>query len=261
MIWRDLRTLATHRDLLLMWAWRDLKVRYKQSLLGVAWAVLQPLSAVLILTLIFSVFVRIPTDDIPYPLFSYAALLPWTFFANAVTTASNSMINNPGLISKIYFPREIMPLAAILSALVDYAIAALVFVGMMLVYRAQVGPSLFLLPVLLLVQVTFTLGVALLASAANVFYRDIKFILPLALQLWMYATPVIYPLSTVPSSLRPFYLLNPLAALIDAYRRITIQAQWPDWPYLTIALAVSGLTLVMAYVVFKRLEGDFADVI
>ena len=255
------RELMEARELLWTWTLRDFKVRYSQSILGAAWAVLQPLSLMVIFSIIFSVFLKIPTDGIPYPVFAYTALLPWTFFANSLSFAIPSLVNNMNLVSKIFFPREILPLSAILVGLVDFLIASSLFVVMLFIYRIPIGPSVLLVPLVLLIQIILTFGFSLLASAVNVFYRDIRFIIPLALQIWMYVSPVIYPTSAIPEGWRPVYFLNPMAAIIDTYRRIILLNQMPDWPYLALAAVVSIVLTVFAYRYFKRAEKEFADLI
>jgi len=256
-----LRELVAYRELLFSWVVREMKVRYKQSLLGVAWAILQPLSATIVLVVVFSYFARIPTDGIPYPVFYYCGLLPWTFTSTSITMGADSLVRNMNLVTKIYFPREILPIASVLAGFLDLALASLVFVLMLLYYRVTVGPSILLVPVLLLIQVLLTMGIVLLASALNVFYRDIRFVVPLGLQLWFYLTPIIYPLSLVPERFRSLYMLNPMAGLIESYRRITLQSQWPDASHVLIAGGVSLALFLCGYLYFKQAEGSFADLI
>jgi lipopolysaccharide transport system permease protein len=257
----NIQELSAHRGLLISWVIRDIKVRYKQSLMGAAWAILQPLSATLIFAVIFSHFVRVPTDGIPYPIFYYSALLPWTFFNSSITFGVSSLVSNMSLVTKIYFPREILPLSAVLASMVDFFIASLIFVGMMIFYQVPLNACLICIPLLLLIQVTFTVGVVLLTSAMNVFYRDVRFVVPLGLQLWMYLTPIIYPLSMVPERLRTVYMLNPMASIIDSYRRIILLGEWPSFPYLVLGGAVSIVLLIAGYGYFKRSEAVFADII
>lgn len=257
----NLRTLYRYRELLWMWTMRDVRVRYTQSVLGSAWAILQPLSLMIIFTLVFSFFVRVPTDGIPYPIFSYTAVLPWTFFATSITFGVPSLTNNMHLVTKIYFPREIFPIAAMGAAFLDFLIASMIFLGMMIFYRVPVSLSLMLVPLLLLLQIVLILGVVFFGSAINVFYRDVRFVVPLAMQLWMYATPIIYPLSLVPERFRPLYMLNPMAGIIDAYRTVILRQQMPRWDYLGLAAGISLLLLFFAYRYFKSAEREFADII
>ncbi len=256
-----LAELTAARGLLFSWTARDFKVRYSQSALGAAWAILQPLSLMVVFSLIFSVFVRVPTGGIPYPIFAYTALLPWTFFANSLTSGIPSLVNNMNLVSKIYFPREILPLSAILVSFLDFLIASSVYVLMLLFYSIPVGPAALFVLLALLVQVLLAFGVSLLGSAVNVFYRDVRFLIPLTLQIWMYLSPIIYPVDMVPERFRPFYFLNPMAAVIDTYRRTLLFNQMPDWPYLGLAAFLSFLLLIVAYRYFKRAEREFADLI
>jgi len=256
--WKE---LIRYRELLLVWVWRNIKVRYKQSLLGVAWAIIQPLSATILFAIVFSRFVRVPTQGIPYPIFYYSALLPWTFFASSITTGVPSLVVNMHLVTKIYFPREILPIAYVLASFVDFLVASVIFVGMMLFYRVPLAASMVLVPVLLLVQIILTLGVVLLASALNVFYRDINFIVPLGMQIWMYLTPIIYPLELVPERFQGLYMLNPMAGLIESYRRIVLTGQWPEPAHVASAVMVSLVIFLLAYWYFKRAEVVFADII
>jgi lipopolysaccharide transport system permease protein len=210
---------------------------------------------------IFSRFLKVPTDGLPYPVFSYTALLPWTFFATSVTFASSSLINNVNLVTKSYFPREILPIAAVLASLIDFSVASVVFVGMMLFYGVPIRPTLALVPLLLVVQTTMTVGIALFTSAVNVFYRDVRFVVPLLLRLWMYATPIIYPLEVVPPRLRSIYLLNPMAGLIESYRAVALRGAYPSWFQLGPAAGVSLAVFVFGYLFFRQVEWRFADVI
>lgn len=257
----NVRALYSYRELLWSWIIRDIKVRYKQSLLGVAWAVLQPLSTTVLFAVIFSRFVRVPTEGIPYPIFYYTALLPWTFSSASISSAVPSLVNNMNLVTKIYFPREILPISSIVASAADFAIASLVFIGMMVFYRIPVGPSIAFVPILFVIQALLTLGIVLFASALMVFYRDVRFVVPLGLQLWMYLTPIIYPLSQVPERFRHIYLLNPMAGLIDSYRRVVLKAESPDLTSLLTAALISLVVFILAYVYFKRAEVVFADII
>lgn len=253
--------LYRYRELLVAWVVRDIKVRYKQTLLGAAWAILQPLSLMLVFSFIFTYLVEIPTDGVPYPIFSYTALLPWTFFATSITFGVPSLVNNASLLSKIYFPREVFPLAAIAASFIDFLVAAIVFLGLMAVYRIALHWTLLLVPFVLLVQIILTMGVVLFAAAVNVFYRDVRFIIVLAVQLWMYATPIIYPLSVVPKRFRAVYMLNPMSGIIESYRALILRGESPPWAYLGMAAAVSLITFFVAYRWFKKMERNFADVI
>ncbi len=253
--------LNRYRDLLRTWTIREIKIRYKQSLLGGLWAVLQPLSITIVFSIIFSFFIKIPTEGVPHIIFYYTALLPWTLFSTAVTTGSNSLIGNLNLVTKIYFPREIIPLAGVLAAFFDFIIASLIYVGLALFYSLAIGPSVILLPFLVITQLIFTSAVVLALAALNVFYRDIRFMVPLGLQIYMYLTPIIYSISRVPEKVVPFYMLNPMAALINAYRSVLIYGQWPEPTYLIIAFGLTVILFLVSYTFFNKAARSFADVI
>lgn len=257
----NLRELFLYRELLYSITLREIKIRYKQSVLGAAWAVIQPLSMMVIFTVIFSLFARIPSDGIPYPIFSYTALLPWTFFATSLSFAIPSVVSNASLVTKVYFPREIFPIASVLAAGVDFAIASVIFVVMMLLYRVSLTWNLLYVFPLVSLQTVLALGVSFWASAINVRYRDIKYALPFVVQLWMYATPIVYPVSMVPERYRLIYMLNPMAGIIDGYRRVTLQGIPPQFTYVGLAALVAIALFVFAYAYFKRQEMTFADVI
>ena len=250
-----------HWDLIASFAVRDIKARYKQTALGVAWSILQPLSMMVVFTLVFSIFAKVPSDGIPYPVFAYSALIFWTFFSNTISTGTVAMTNNGALIRKIYFPRETLLLSVLLAGLLDLAIASLLFLGMILYYKIAVTlAALWVIP-LVAVQMLLALGVVSLTSAAHVNFRDIGHALPLLIQLWMFATPVAYPISVIPGWLKPFYLLNPMAAIIDGYRRAIILGVHPDLGTLTLSIAVTVVLAAAALTIFKRAERTFADVI
>jgi lipopolysaccharide transport system permease protein len=257
----SLRELYAYRELLWMWTLREVKVRYKQSLLGAAWAVLQPLVLMIMFTVVFSYFARVPTDGMPYPIFSYTAVLPWTFFATSITFAVPSLVTNMNLVTKIYFPREILPVAAVAAAFVDFLVASIVFLGLMLLYGVPLRATLLWAPVILAIQIALTLGVVLAAATLNVWYRDIRFVVPLGVQLWMYASPVIYPVTLVPERWRTLYMLNPMAGIINSYRRVILQGQPPEMQVLGLSAGVALLAMLLGYLYFKRSEGRFADVI
>jgi lipopolysaccharide transport system permease protein len=258
---KHVRILYRYRYLLWMWTVREIRVRYKQSLLGGAWAILQPLSLAIIFTVVFSVFARVPTDGVPYPIFAYAALLPWTLLATSVSFAVPSLVNNMNLVTKTYFPREILPLAVTAAAFIDFCIASMVFAVMMALYRIPVHWTLVWVPLLIGVQIMLILGVVLVGSAVSVFFRDVRFVVPLGLQLWLYATPVIYPESLVPERLRTLYMLNPMAGLIASYRRVVLRGLHPIPLDLGLAVAFSIALCIAAYRFFKRVERQFADII
>jgi lipopolysaccharide transport system permease protein len=256
-----LHSLYNYRDLLWLWTEREVRVRYKQSALGVAWAIIQPLTLTLIFTLVFSRLIQIDTGGIPYPVFAYSALLPWTFFATSLAFGIPSLVNNLNLVGKIYFPREILPLASIGAALVDFAMASLVFAGMMLIYQIPLTLNVLWIGPLLIIQLILTIGVTLSGAALIVFFRDVRFVIPLLIQIWMYASPVIYPTTLVPPQWQTLYFLNPMAGIIDGYRRVLTQGEPPNIPALVLATVVSSVLLVVGYTIFKRSEPLFADLI
>jgi lipopolysaccharide transport system permease protein len=250
-----------HRDLIFSFAARDIKARYKQTALGVVWSIIQPLSMMIVFTLVFSVFAKVPSDGIPYPVFAYSALTFWMFFSNTIAGGTMAMTSNGILIRKIYFPRETLLLAVLLAGLLDLAIASLLFVGMILYYQiALTAAALWVIPLVTL-QMLLALGITSLTSAAHVNFRDIGHALPLLIQLWMFATPVAYPISVIPEWLRSIYLLNPMAAIIDGYRRAIILGTHPDLAALALSAAITIVLTAAALSIFKRAERTFADVI
>lgn len=256
-----LTDLTQYRDLLWLWTAREVRVRYKQSLLGAAWAILQPLALTVMFTVIFSVLVRIDTAPIPYPLFAYTAMVPWAFFSNSISSGVPSLVNNMNLVSKVYFPREILPFASIGAAFLDFLIASGLLAVMILFYGTLPGLEILWVFPILAVQIALTLGVTLALSAALVFFRDVRFVIPLMLQLWMYASPVIYPVSLVPERFRALYSLNPMVGVIDGYRRVLLEGLPPDLLSLGLGAAVAAVLLVIGYWFFKRSEPAFADLI
>lgn len=253
--------LRGYRNLLWLWTLREIKVRYKQSILGGAWAILQPLLLTLMFTLIFSYFVKLPSDGVPYPIFIYTAMLPWTFLSTSVGFGIPSLVTNLNLITKVFFPREVLPLASIAAALFDFLIASSIFILLLIYYRMPITLEYLWLPAIMLVQIVLTLGVVFIGSALNVFFRDLRFVVPLLLQLWMYASPVVYPISAVPEEILPLYMLNPMAGIIDSYRRILLHGQPPHLPYLGFATLLSLIIGLLGYHYFKREEWKFADLI
>jgi len=256
----DLRDLWLHRDLFFFLVWRDVKVRYKQTVLGAAWAIIQPLLTMVVFTLFFGRLAKVPSDGIPYPIFAYAGLLPWTFFSNAITASSNSLVGNASLITKVYFPRMVIPAAAVGAGLVDLAIAALILVAMMAYYGFGLGWSALMLIPLVLMTALLALGVGMWMSGLNVKYRDVRYALPFCVQLWMYATPIIYPISFIPERWRWILVLNPLTGIIDGYRS-ALFGQAFHWSEFVASTILTLLFLVYAAYSFKRMERDFADVI
>lgn len=255
------RELIDHSHLILSFAQRDIRAKYKQTVFGIAWAVFQPLSLMVAFTFVFAKFARIDSEGIPYPIFAYSALIFWTCFATAVSQGTIAMTANANLVRKIYFPRETLLLAILISSLIDLAIAALVFFGMLVFYGIGLTwAALWVLPLLAL-QILVTLTVICVTSAVHVHFRDIGHVLPLAMLLWMFATPVAYPLSSVPASVAPFYMLNPMAGIIEGYRRALLHGAAPDLGFMVGALAIALVAVALAYLFFKRAERTFADII
>ena len=256
----ELSKLPEYRELIVNFTLREIKAKYKQAFLGVTWALIQPIVLMAMLTVVFSYFVRIPSDGLPYPLFLFAALLPWQFLSSALNRGTGSLVNQSALITKIYFPRESLVLASLVAALVDFAITALVFAALLVYY--QVAPTLtwlWVVPVFL-IQTILSLGLMLYLAPLNAIYRDVGQAIPLAIQVWMYATPIMYPASIVPESIRPYYFLNPMAVIIESYRGAMLRDQTPNLPLLAGAAVVAIVVLVSGYHVFKRLEARIADV-
>ncbi len=256
-----LRTLYSRRNLLLAWTLRTIRARYQQSILGGLWAVLQPLASVAILTVVFSFFIGVDTGDVPYVIFSYSAMVPWLLFSTSVNDMVESVVSNMNLVGKIYFPREILVIAAMLARLVDFFIAYGVLVIMMVVFQMPVFTlNWLILPAVLMTQLALSLGLGLVAAALNVFYRDIKHLIVLVLQLWFYATPIIYPVSMVPEQFRPFYYLNPMVGVIETYRAVLIFGAGPG-PYFIFSVLIALIVLLIGYWFFKQVEYKFADII
>jgi len=256
----NLKELWDYRELLFVLTQRDIKVRYKQTVLGVAWAVIQPLLTMILFSVIFGKLAKIPSDGLPYPIFVYAGLLPWMFFANAISQSSSSLIGSSQLVSKVYFPRLIIPLSSVGSGLIDFAVSGVILLILMLWYG--IGWSLHLLAVPLLVfAVIFTaLGVGTLLSALTVSYRDFRYIIPFMVQFWMYATPVVYPASMFPEKWQWLLFINPMAGLIEGFRSAFLNQPF-DWQGISISLAVSVIIFLAGVMYFEKVERRFADII
>ena len=254
------RDLWPYRELFYFLIWRDLKLRYKQTVLGAGWVIMQPLLTTLIFTVFLGKLVRVPSDNVPYPLFAYAGLLPWTFFASAVTYSGNSLIGSSHLITKVYFPRVIIPGAAIGARLVDFAVAFTLLLGLMVIYGIKPTWSLVALPLLILLLTLLTLGLGMWSAALNVKYRDIGIALPVLIQLWMFVSPVVYPASLVPAKWRWIYALNPMVGIIEGFRASVFGLQAEFQPLVISTIVTLGLLIYSAYI-FKRMEKDFADLV
>jgi lipopolysaccharide transport system permease protein len=255
-----LRSLWQYRELLYFLIWRDVKIKYKQTALGIAWAIIQPLFAMLLFTLIFGRLARMPSDGIPYALFAYAGLLPWTFFSNAITNSGNSLVGSPSLITKVYFPRVIIPAAAVIAGLLDFAIAFILLVPMLLYHRPGYGWGVLLLPFFVLLATMLALAVGMLIAALNVKYRDVRYALPFLIQLWMFASPVIYPSSLIPQKWKLFLALNPMTGIIEGFRASLFGGDL-DWTLIAVATVLTTILLPSAALIFRRVEDSFADII
>jgi lipopolysaccharide transport system permease protein len=257
---RTLSDIWAYRELLYFFIWRDIKVRYKQTLLGAAWAIIQPLMTMVVFTVFFGHLAKMPSDGLPYPVFSLMALVPWTYFASALAGCSTSLSGYQHIISKVYFPRLIIPIAAVIAPLVDFAIGFVILVGFLVWYRIVPGRSIVWLPALMLLAVATAASVGVWLAALNVRYRDVRYVVPFALQLWMFATPVAYPASLVPERWRGLYGLNPMAGVIEGFRWALAGGLGPGIITLVSACVVAVL-MVGGAIYFRNLEGTFADVI
>ncbi len=257
--WPDLRELWQYRELVYFFAWRDIKVRYKQTLLGVLWAWLQPFLTMVVFTIFFGRLANMPSEGLPYPIFTYAGLLPWDFFAKSFNKASRALVMNRALLTKVYFPRLVIPLAVVLSGVVDFALAFVILAGLMVWYRLPPTPYWWALPFFLLLAVVVTLGGSLWASALNALYRDVGYALPYLVQLLLFATPVVYPTRLVPEAWRWLYALNPMAGVVQGFRWVLLgTGPGPD-PYMALSVVVALLLLVSGLWFFQNMERYFAD--
>jgi lipopolysaccharide transport system permease protein len=266
--WRALNLveLWRYRELLWFLAVRDIKLRYKQTALGVAWAVLQPLCTTGVFSIFFGVLAKVPSDDLPYPLFALTALLPWQLFSYALTQSSNSLVAEQRVITKVYFPRLVVPLASVLSGLVDFVVTFVLVLGLMAWYWWKGQPvtltwAVLAVPLFVLFALAAALAVGLWLSALNVLYRDVRYTIPFLTQLWLFATPVAYPSSLVPAEWRPLYGLNPMAGVVESFRWALLGSGIVDWPMLGVSAGVVFVMLVGGLFYFRRLERTFADVV
>ena len=257
----DLNGVWQYREMLYFLIWREVKVRYKQTVLGAAWAILQPLMTMLIFTAVFGNFAKIPSDGSPYPVFSYAALLPWTYFSEAISRSGTSLVSDAHLIRKIYFPRLIMPLAAVVSPLVDFFPSFFLLLCMMEWFGIVPTQAMLALPLFLFLALVTALSVGLWLSALNVRYRDVRYTIPFLVQFWMYASPVVYPVSLVPDKWRLLYSLNPMVGVIEGFRWGLLGKQSPDLGTVTISATAVIVLLIGGLFFFKRMERIFADVV
>ena len=257
----DLREVWHYQELLYFLVWRDVKIRYKQTLIGAAWVMIQPLLTMLVFAVVFGYFAGIPSDGVPYAIFAYTGLLPWNYFAQAVTRSGASVVNNASLVSKVYFPRLIIPLAAVVSPVVDFLVAFLLLIGLMAWYRIVPTWGVLALPIFMLLAVITAWTISLFLSSLYVKYRDVGHIIPFLTQLWMFASPVVYPVSLVPEQWRLLYSLNPMVGVIEGFRWALLGKASPDFRIMTISAAVIIVLLWVGIIYFKKMERIFADVI
>ncbi len=259
--WFDLRLkeIWRYRDLLYFLIWRDIKVRYKQTLLGAAWAIIQPLTTMVLFSVIFGRLARLPTDGIPYPIFSYAALLPWQLFSRALSDASGSLISGQSMITKVYFPRILLPLASVLSGLVDFGFAFLILIGMMVFYKIDASWAILTAPLWIFMALATAAAVGLWLAALNVLYRDVKYITPFLLNFWLYATPVAYSSSLIPKAWRSLYGLNPLAGVVEGFRWALLGQSINVGSLIYVSATVVFLLLLAGLIYFQRMELTLAD--
>ena len=256
----DIRELWAHRELLLFLIWRDVAVRYKQTALGVLWAILQPIGTMVVFSVFFGKLIRVASDGVPYPVFSYCALLPWIYFANAMGASSYSLIGNANLLTKMYFPRLIIPLAATLEGLIDFGISFIVLIGLMLYYHVTPTLAVLWLPAFLLLAVAAALAVGLWLAAINVRYRDVRYTLPFLTQIWLFCTPVVYSSTLLPGRWRAFYGINPMAGVIEGFRWALLGTA-PPGPTLAVSVAIVALLLAGGLIYFQSTEHTFSDTI
>ncbi|MEK6715526.1 MAG: ABC transporter permease [Candidatus Omnitrophota bacterium] len=257
----DLKELWNYRELLYFLTKRDIKVRYKQTILGGLWAIIQPVFTMVVFTIFFGRMAKMPSNDIPYPIFVYAGLLPWTYFANALSASGESLVGSANLITKVYFPRLIVPTAASLAGLLDFFIAMLVLLGMMVYYQLVPSFQILLFPFLLGLTFLCAVGAGLWLSALNVQYRDIRYVIPFLIQIWMFVSPVIYPMSLVPEKYHWLLALNPMAGVIGAFRSSLLGHHPIDWTLLGISSLIIVIILLSGVYYFRKMERTFADVI
>lgn len=261
--WAPLRLseLWEYRELLYFLVWRDIKVRYKQTVLGAAWAIIQPFFTMVVFSIFFGRLAKMPSDGIPYPIFIYCALLPWQLFAYSLTQSSNSLVANQGLITKVYFPRLIVPASSVLAGLVDFAIAFVILIGMMLFFHITPTAAIWTLPLFVLFAVMTALAIGLWLSALNVQYRDVAYTIPFLTQFWLFATPIAYPSSLIPEQWRALYGLNPMAGVVEGFRWALLGTSNPSWLLLLVSAIVVVALLISGVFYFRRMEKTYADVV
>ncbi len=256
-----LRELWEYRELLYFLIWRDVKVRYKQTVLGAAWAIIQPFFTMVVFSVFFGNLAKVPSDGIPYPIFSYSALVPWSFFSYGLSQASNSLVSSARLITKVYFPRLTMPIATVLSGIVDFLLAFVVLLGMMLVFGIAPTVNVFWLPCFLLLALITSLGIGLWLSAMNVQFRDVRYIVPFITQIWMFLTPIAYPSSLLSEPWRTLYGINPMAGVVEGFRWALLGTDTAPGPIIIVSSLAAVALLVGGAFYFRRMEKSFADVV
>jgi lipopolysaccharide transport system permease protein len=257
----NLRDLWLYRELIFFMTWRDLKVRYKQTLLGASWAILQPFLTMVVFSIFFGTLAKVPSDGVPYPIFSYTALIPWTLFSKALQDASRSLVANSHMITKVYFPRMILPLSSVLAGVVDFLIAFIVLMGMMVYYKITPTANVWFLPLFLILALVTAVGVGLWLSALNVLFRDINYVLPFLTQFWMYLTPIAYPSSMVPVKWQTIYALNPMTGVVEGFRWALLGTGQPPGTLTLVSSIVAVILLISGMFYFRRMERLFADMV
>jgi lipopolysaccharide transport system permease protein len=250
-----------YRELFFFLVWRNIKIRYKQTFLGATWAVIQPFFTMVVFTIFFGRLAKMPSDGVPYPIFSYSSLVPWTYFSVSLGLAGNSLVGNAGLIRKVYFPRVAIPASSVFTGMVDFGIAFVVLLGLMVYYEIPFGPGLLLWPVLLFFLVMLVLGLGMILSSLNVKFRDVKYATPFFTQMLLFLTPIIYPTSIIPEKFQFLMALNPLFGLIEAFRASLLPTREIDWQLLFISIGITIVIFIVSIIYFKKTEREFADVI
>ena len=250
-----------NRELLYFLIWRNIKVKYKQTMIGVVWVIIQPLVIMVVFSIFFGKFAKIPSEGLPYPIFAFCALVPWTYFSNALINTTNTMVTHQRVITKVYFPKLILPVSAVLSGLPDFCISFCVLIGMMFFYGIFPSINIIFLPLFILMAIITALAVGLWTSAANAIYRDVSYVVPFLVQFWLFASPVVYPSSLIPEKWRVFYGLNPMAGVIEGFRWTLLGKGEAPGPTLVVSMVVILLILFSGIVFFRRMEGTIADII
>jgi lipopolysaccharide transport system permease protein len=257
----NLKDLWRYRELIYFLTWRDLKVRYKQTALGAAWAILQPFLSMVVFSIFFGGLLKVSSGDVPYPIFSYTGLLPWIMFSKALTNASRSLVVNRNMITKVYFPRMVIPMSPIFASMVDFVIAFVILLGMMFFYRITPTTAVWTLPLFIILALVTALGVGLWLSSLNVIYRDIGYILPFLTQLWFYVTPIVYSATIVPEQWRILYALNPMVGVVEGFRWALLGTDTAPGPMVAVSALIAFLLLITGMYYFRRMERNFADLV